>query len=83
MNEWMIDESAADLVSDLVDAEIVSCIKYGEKDMGYIEKLEMVRIALDNANTVIIMRPSDEPHDARNVVQFPTPDEYIDREDVS
>lgn len=78
MNELMIDETAADLAADLIDAEISKCVSNKDVDPDYVDKLRQVQIALDNATKVIIVRPVDyegEPQ-CGNVYQFPTPDEY-------
>jgi len=78
MNEWMIEEQDADLVADLIDAEIKNAIKHADRDPDYIDRLEKVRIALDNATKVIIVRPVDDDGEPEggNVYQFPTPDEF-------
>ena len=78
MNEWMITQEAADLVTDLIDAEIRSAIKHADKEPEYVDALETVRIALDNATKIIIMRPVDDEGEPEggNVYQFPTPDEF-------
>lgn len=69
----MIDEQDADLVADLIDAEIKNAIKHADRDPDYIDRLEKVLIALDNANTVIIMRSVDDDGEPQggNVYQFP------------